>query len=81
MQATPLRVVLDAEYENSAFEHENSLFGMHLNKCVAIANFQFPVNRKHDKRCELFNNYLHYGTSYAPQTGGFERRVILDAEY
>ncbi len=43
---------------------------MHLKECVAIAYFQFLVNRKHDKRCELFNNCHFYGASYAPAAGG-----------
>ncbi len=43
---------------------------MHLKECVAIAYFQFSVNRKHDKRCELFNKCLYYSASYAPAAGG-----------
>ncbi len=47
------------------------LFFWHdLKECVAMAYFQFQINRKHDKRCALFHSYLHYGTSYAPETSG-----------
>jgi hypothetical protein len=43
---------------------------MHLKECDAIAYFQFLVNRKHEKRCEFFHSYLHYGASYAPAASG-----------
>jgi hypothetical protein len=64
------RVILDAGFKNLALQYKNSFFGVHLKKCVAIAYFQIPVNRKHNKRCELFNSYLHYSASYASETGG-----------
>jgi hypothetical protein len=60
---------------------QKPFFGMHLEECVAIAYFQFPASRKHDKRCEIFHSYLLYGASYAPEAGGVERRVLLDAGY
>ncbi len=43
---------------------------MHLQECVSIAYIQVPGNRKHDKRYEFFHSYLHYGASYAHETGG-----------
>jgi hypothetical protein len=58
--------------QGSKIQRSNTIFffGMHLQECVAIAYFQVPGNRKHDKRCEFFHNYLHYGASYAHETGG-----------
>jgi hypothetical protein len=58
------RVILDAGYENSAFELKSSFFGKHLKECVAIAYFQWLVNRKQEKRCEFYRKYL--GASYFP---------------
>jgi hypothetical protein len=45
-------------------------FGKYLQECVAIAYFQLPINRKQEKRREFFCMCLHYGASYASETGG-----------
>ncbi len=55
-------------------QHSNSktlFFGKHLQEFVAIAYFQWPVNRKQEKRCEFFtmvypHTYLWFQASYAP---------------
>jgi hypothetical protein len=49
---------------------KNIYFCKHLKEGVAIAYFQLPVNRKKEKWREFFRMYLHYGASYAPETGG-----------
>jgi hypothetical protein len=59
--------------QGTKIQHSNRktlFFGMHLKECDAIAYFQFPVNRKHEKFCEILHSYLLYVASYAPETGG-----------
>jgi hypothetical protein len=59
--------------QGTKIQHSNSktlFFGKHLKECVAFAYFQWPVNRKQEKRCEFFGKYLHNGASYTPAAEG-----------